>query len=76
VQAKAKVPVEGLKRATEGLKGPAVRKPAANDAGDISWKVPMAKFYFPASIPNINFHHWAAGSPPRLLTKVQSLVPR
>ena len=21
----------------------------------------MAKFYFPANIPNISFHHWAAG---------------
>ena len=45
------------------LKGPAVQKAAANDAGDISWKVPMVKFYFPGNIPNINFHHWAAGVP-------------
>ena len=43
------------------MKGPAIQKPAANDAGDVSWKVPMAKMYFPANIPNINFHHWAAG---------------
>ena len=63
VQAKAKVPVEGLKRTIDRLKGPGVQKPAANDAGDISWKVPMVKFYFPASIPHINFHHWAAGVP-------------
>jgi aminobenzoyl-glutamate utilization protein B len=63
VQAKAKVPVEGLKRMIDVLKGPAVQQPAANDAGDISWKVPMVKFYFPASIPHINFHHWAAGVP-------------
>jgi aminobenzoyl-glutamate utilization protein B len=63
VQAKAKVPVEGLKRTIDGLKGPAVQQPAANDAGDISWKVPMVKFYFPGSIPHINFHHWAAGVP-------------
>ena len=21
----------------------------------------MVKFYYPANIPNINFHHWAAG---------------
>jgi aminobenzoyl-glutamate utilization protein B len=61
VQAKAKVPVEGLKRTIDPLKGPAVQKPAANDSGDISWKVPMVKFYFPANIPGINFHHWAAG---------------
>jgi aminobenzoyl-glutamate utilization protein B len=61
VQAKANVAVEGLKRSIEPLKGPAVQKPAANDAGDISWKVPMVKFYFPANIPNVNAHHWAAG---------------
>lgn len=62
VQAKAKVPVDGLTRTIEPLKGPAVQKPAANDAGDISWKVPMVKFYYPANVPNINFHHWAAGT--------------
>ena len=61
MQAKAKVPVEGLRARSMPLKGPAVQKPAANDAGDISWKVPMVKFYYPANIPNINFHHWAAG---------------
>ena len=22
----------------------------------------MAKFYFPANVPNLNFHHWAAGA--------------
>jgi aminobenzoyl-glutamate utilization protein B len=63
VQAKAKVPVEGLKRTIDGLKGPAVQQTAANDAGDISWKVPMVKFHFPGSIPHVNFHHWAAGVP-------------
>jgi len=63
VQAKVKVPVEGLKRTIAGLKGPAVQNPGANDAGDISWKVPMVKFYFPGSIPHVNFHHWAAGVP-------------
>jgi aminobenzoyl-glutamate utilization protein B len=63
VQGKAKVPVEGLKRTLDGLNGPAVQQPAANDAGDISWKVPMVKFCFPASIPHVNFHHWAAGVP-------------
>jgi hypothetical protein len=43
-QAQAKVPVEGLKRTIDALKGPAMQKLAANDAGDISWKVPMVKF--------------------------------
>ena len=63
VQARAKAPVEGLKRTIDRLNGPAVQTPAANDAGDISWKVPMVKFCFPASIPHVNFHHWAAGVP-------------
>jgi aminobenzoyl-glutamate utilization protein B len=61
VQAKAKVAVEGLKRTIDPLTGPAVQKLAANDAGDVSWKVPMAKYYYPANIPNISSHHWAAG---------------
>jgi aminobenzoyl-glutamate utilization protein B len=63
VQAKAKMPVQGLKRTIDPLKGPAVQNPAANDAGDISWKVPMVKYHFPGSIPHIHFHHWAAGVP-------------
>lgn len=61
VQAKANVPVEGLRRGIDPLKGPAEQKAAANDAGDVSWKVPMVKVYYPANIPNINAHHWAAG---------------
>jgi aminobenzoyl-glutamate utilization protein B len=61
LQANAKVKVDGLRRQVKPLKGPSVQRTSANDAGDISWKVPMAKFYYPANIPNINFHHWAAG---------------
>jgi aminobenzoyl-glutamate utilization protein B len=61
VQAKTKMPVQGLKRTIDLLKGPPVQNHSANDAGDISWKVPMVKYYFPGSIPHINFHHWAAG---------------
>ena len=63
VQAKVNVPVEGLARHYVPMKGPAVQKAAANDAGDISWKVPMVKLYFPATVPNISFHHWVAGVP-------------
>jgi aminobenzoyl-glutamate utilization protein B len=63
LQAKVNVPVEGLARKYVPMKGPAVQKAAANDAGDVSWKVPMVKFYYPATIPNISFHHWAAGVP-------------
>jgi aminobenzoyl-glutamate utilization protein B len=63
VQAKVRAPVEGLKRNIDALNGPARQRLVANDAGDISWKVPMVKFYFPASIPHVKFHHWAAGVP-------------
>ena len=61
LQAKAGAKVVGLRRDVHRMKGPAEQKPSANDAGDVSWKAPMAKMYFPANIPNINFHHWAAG---------------
>jgi aminobenzoyl-glutamate utilization protein B len=61
LQHRAGVKVEGLSRDVARMKGSATQKPASNDAGDVSWKVPMAKFYFPANIPNISYHHWAAG---------------
>ena len=63
LQAKVDVPVDGLARKYLPMKGPAVQKAAANDAGDISWKVPMVKLYFPSAVPNIAFHHWAGGVP-------------
>jgi len=61
LQHNAKVKVEGLRREIKAMKGEAVQRTSANDAGDISWKVPMAKFYFPSNVPNINSHHWGAG---------------
>ncbi len=61
LQARAKVKVEGLRRDAAPFGGPAEQKTSANDAGDVSWKVPMVKFTYPANIPNIGFHHWAAG---------------
>ena len=61
LQTNAKVKVEGLRREIKAMKGEAVQRASANDAGDVSWKVPMAKFYYPSNVPNINSHHWAAG---------------
>jgi len=61
LQAKLNLPVEGLARKYLPMRGPAVQKTAANDAGDVSWKVPMVKFYYPGNIPHISNHHWAAG---------------
>jgi aminobenzoyl-glutamate utilization protein B len=61
LQENAKVKVEGLRRAIKMSAGEAVQRQSANDAGDVSWKVPMAKFYYPSNVPNINSHHWGAG---------------
>jgi aminobenzoyl-glutamate utilization protein B len=61
LQENAGVKAAGLRNDIKGLKGEAEQRPSANDAGDVSWKVPMVKFYFPGNVPNINFHHWAAG---------------
>jgi len=61
LQANAKVKVEGLKSEIKPMTGAAVPRQSSNDAGDVSWKVPMIKFYYPSNVPNINFHHWAAG---------------
>ena len=43
------------------MTGPSQQKASANDGGDVSWKVPMVKFYFPANIPGCAAHHWSAG---------------
>ena len=61
LQERAKVKVDGLKRQPTLMKGEATQKSSANDSGDVTWKVPTAKFYFPSNIPNIANHHWAAG---------------
>ncbi len=61
LQERAGVTVEGLRDKMPPFKGEVRQRPSANDGGDVSWKVPMVKFYFPANIPNIGFHHWAAG---------------
>jgi len=61
LQTKANVKVDGLKREVPPLSYLKTPRTSANDAGDISWKVPMAKFYYPSNVPNITFHHWAGG---------------
>ena len=61
LQERAGVEVEGLRNDVAPMNGPAVQRASANDGGDVSWKVPMAKMYYPANIPNIGYHHWAAG---------------
>ena len=52
----------GLKTEADTLDGPSESIAAANDCGDVSWKVPMGRLWFPANIPGVTFHHWSAGS--------------
>jgi aminobenzoyl-glutamate utilization protein B len=37
---------------------------SSNDAGEVTWIVPTGRVTFPANIPNIPNHHWAAGVAP------------
>ena len=36
---------------------------ASNDCGDVSWKVPMGRIWFPGNVPHLPFHYWTAGAP-------------
>jgi len=63
LQKQAGVPEVGLRRAVLPLEGPAVQIAASNDCGDVSWKVPMGRIWFPGNVPHLPFHHWAAGAP-------------
>ncbi len=61
LQRKLGIAQTGLSTQIRPLDGPAVQRPSANDIGDISWKAPMAKLYFPANVPGASAHHWGAG---------------
>ena len=37
---------------------------SSNDNGDVTWNVPTGLMNFPASVPGILYHHWAAGVTP------------
>ena len=63
VQKAAGAPVEGLLKQVTPLTGPGPMIGASNDCGDISWKVPMGRVWFPASVPGVSFHNWTAGIP-------------
>lgn len=62
LQQAAGVPATGLRTTATPVTGPAAQMSASNDCGDVSWKVPMARVWFPANVPHLPFHHWAAGS--------------
>lgn len=61
LQQQAQVKESGLVTAVTPLLGAATQIAASNDSGDVSWVVPMGRLWFPSNIPNIVFHHWAAG---------------
>jgi len=61
LQSKAQVKESGLAAGVTPLRGEATQIAASNDSGDVSWVVPMGRLWFPSNIPNIGFHHWAAG---------------
>lgn len=62
IQDGAGVKTSGLINEITPLTGPSPSIPAANDCGDVSWKVPMGRLWFPSNIPNVTFHHWSAGA--------------
>ena len=62
LQQAAGVRVEGLRTELSRMRGPDLPEMSSNDCGDISWKVPMGRLWFPGSVPNVHFHHWSGGA--------------
>jgi aminobenzoyl-glutamate utilization protein B len=62
LQTEAKSPASGLRQTISPLVGTTQPIAASNDCGDVSWKVPMGRIWFPSNVPHIAFHHWAAGA--------------
>jgi len=62
IQTGAGIEAQGLTTEITPLEGPSASIPAANDCGDVSWKVPMGRLWFPSNIPGVTFHHWSAGA--------------
>ena len=62
IQGSAGVEAAGLVPEITPLTGPSESIPAGNDCGDVSWKVPMGRLWFPSNVPGVTFHHWSAGA--------------
>jgi aminobenzoyl-glutamate utilization protein B len=60
IQKAAGVKETGLDTKTDPL-ARAVQSTSSNDSGDITWMVPHGRVTFPANVPDVPFHHWAAG---------------
>lgn len=63
LQGAAGTKATGLRTSVTPLEGPAKAIAASNDCGDVSWKVPMGRLWFPGTVPNVVFHHWTGGAP-------------
>jgi aminobenzoyl-glutamate utilization protein B len=59
IQKAAGVAETGL-RTSVGQLREAVQRTSSNDSGDITWTVPHGRVTFPANVPDVPFHHWAA----------------
>ena len=56
-------PAAGLRKQAERLQGPMPAPIAAsNDCGDVSWKTPMGRLWWPGTVPGTRFHHWSGGA--------------
>ncbi len=62
LQRAACVREDGLYASAPPLKGPSTQGASSNDSGDVTWKVPAARIFFPANVPNLAYHHWSAGA--------------
>jgi aminobenzoyl-glutamate utilization protein B len=59
IQAAAEVEEIGLRTDLSPLRE-ARQSASSNDSGDITWSVPHGRVTFPANVPGVPFHHWAA----------------
>jgi aminobenzoyl-glutamate utilization protein B len=59
IQKAAEVEEIGL-RANISPLAEATQSASSNDSGDITWTVPHGRVSFPANVPGVPFHHWAA----------------
>lgn len=60
VQERVEVKATGMPTAVPALRE-AQQSVSANDSGEVSWVVPTGLVNFPANLPGIPYHHWAAG---------------
>ncbi|MCZ6906525.1 MAG: amidohydrolase [Deltaproteobacteria bacterium] len=61
LQSKEQLKPIGLRPEISPLREETNQSTSANDSGEVTWVVPSGRLTFPANIPGITFHHWAAG---------------